>query len=171
MEAILESEEFHEVMHVSDELRVELMCNHIEPFYRNIVQTTLRAKQTWRQAGITFDTASKGLIAIGGILSFSTAYFPDQRSYLSLISGSISCLSLGTIQFASFCFKEHNRQSKELNAILKKLKIETIPLLNRSTSEMAEITPPKNPPIRRGIPRSTTIDNYNIQDDSSVIVC
>ena len=139
-----EADMLHEVIHVSDDLRMELMDSYIEPFYRNMVEKTLKAKVFWRQSGITMDTLSKALIAVGGILSFSTNYFEDHSGPISLVSGSVSCVSLATIQFAAYCFKEHSRQSKELNAILKRLKIETIPILNRTTSEFTDNTPPKH---------------------------
>ena len=153
------SSNIHEVMHVSEELRHELVNAHIEPFYKTAVERTIHSKFFWRSTGVVLEATSKILIAAAGILSFSTSYFDDHRDTLSFASGSVSCLSLGAMQVASFAYKEHKRQTKELNQILQKLRIDTVPELLRSVTPLPEarsmtppeersMTPPEERPMR-----------------------
>ena len=64
------------------------------------------------------------------VFIFSTCYLENNTEYFVAKSGSgsIGCLSLGLMQIASYAFKEQVRQSRELNSIIKKLRLETIPV-------------------------------------------
>jgi len=115
---------------ISDDTRVYIIDELIEPYYKNVVKNTLSARQCWRKTGIAFETISKIMVAFGSIISFSAGVYEDQT--LSFVSGSISCLSLAFLQFSSFSYKENKKQSEELNVLLKKLGLETIPVLERS---------------------------------------
>ena len=104
------------------------------------------------RTGIAFETISKIMVAFGSIISFSAGVYEDQT--LSFVSGSISCLSLAFLQFSSFSYKENKKQSEELNVLLKKLGLETIPVLERSavpqgkttTGQQIPTQPPPPPP-------------------------
>ena len=115
------------VMHVSDELRHDLVRSHIEPFYRSVVERAISAKFFWRTSAIILEATSKVLIASAGVVSFGTGYFVNSKDTLSFTSGTLSCLSLACIQCASFAHGEHNKQLDELNHILRELRINTIP--------------------------------------------
>ena len=128
----------HELIQVSDGLRHDLMDNIISPFYRELITNTLKAKTFYKHTGMALETSSKIFVAIGSILSFSTGYYDDDNKVLSVCSGSIGCLSLGLMQVAAFSYKEHLRLSKELNAILHKLRIETLPIMNRSVTDATD---------------------------------
>ena len=119
-----------ENLKISDDTRVYIIDELIEPYYKNVVKNTLSARQCWRKTGIAFETISKIMVAFGSIISFSAGVYEDQT--LSFVSGSISCLSLAFLQFSSFSYKENKKQSEELNVLLKKLGLETIPVLERS---------------------------------------
>ena len=137
---------------ISDDTRVYIIDNLIEPYYKNVVKNTLSARQCWRKTGIAFETISKIMVAFGSIISFSAGVYEDQT--LSFVSGSISCLSLAFLQFSSFSYKENKKQSEELNVLLKKLGLETIPVLERSavpqgkttTGQQIPTQPPPPPP-------------------------
>lgn len=131
---IAEHEEMnmHDVIHVSDNVRRDLMKTQIEPLYRSIVERTIRSKFFWRRTGVILEAASKILIVVAGVISFSTSYFEDERDILSFASGSVSCVSLGCIQCSSFAYKAHKEQARELNVILRKLKIDTVPVLHKT---------------------------------------
>ena len=116
-----------DVMHVSDELRHDLVRSHIEPFYRSVVEGAISAKFFWRTTAIVLEAASKVLIAAAGVVSFSTGYFINAKDTLSFTSGTLSCLSLACIQCATFAHGEHNKQLDDLNRILRELRINTIP--------------------------------------------
>ena len=47
------------------------------------------------------------------------------------------------MQVAAFSYKEHLRLSKELNAILHKLRIETLPIMNRSVTDATDEARPR----------------------------
>ena len=116
---------------ISDDTRVYIIDELIEPYYKNVVKNTLNARQCWRRTGIAFETISKIMVAFGSIISFSAGVYEDQT--LSFVSGSISCLSLAFLQFSSFSYKENKKLSEELNVLLKQLGLETIPVLERSS--------------------------------------
>ena len=83
------------------------------------------------------------MVALGSIMSFSSGYFHDDT--LSFISGSISCLSLACLQFASFSYKENKKQGDELNILLKKLKLDTVPALARDDFISARVQTQSRP--------------------------
>ena len=106
----------------------------VEPYYKQAIKSTINGKRIWRLCGISLETVSKILVAVGGIFSFSAGYYHDDT--LSFISGSISCMSLAMLQLSSFSYKENKKQSQELNTLLKKLNLETVPLLDRCTQSV-----------------------------------
>ena len=73
------------------------------------------------------------MVAIGGILGFSAGFYHDDT--LSFVSGSVSCMSLALLQIASFSYKENKKQGDELNILLKKLNLDTVPLMPRSEDQ------------------------------------
>lgn len=114
---------------VSDIVKQNIMLNYIEKSYEYDVSSLITGRRRWKKTGQAFETMSKIFLAMGGILSFSSGYF-DEKS-LSFLSGSVSVISLSFLQFSSFCYLENKKQTNELNVILKKLGLETIPELSR----------------------------------------
>ncbi len=112
---------------VSEETKKEIF-NHVEDSYKKDVNEMILGKTCWRRTGITFETLSKILVAIGGVLSFSSGYFDSK--VLSFISGSISVVSLALLQFSSFGFKQAKKKANDLNILLKKLDLDTIPVID-----------------------------------------
>ena len=135
--------ENHEKIEISDETRKTIIDDLVQPYYVNTVTNTIGGKICWRKTGITFETVSKVMVAFGSILSFSAGYYHDDT--LSFISGSISCLSLACLQFSSFAYKENKKQGDELNIILKKLKLDTVPALARDDFGMQAQSARQNP--------------------------
>ena len=119
-----------EISHGTREFIVDTL---VEPYYKDMVKTTINGKKWWRNLGISFETASKVMVALGGIFSFSAGYYHDDT--LSFVSGSISCMSLAFLQIASFSYKENKKQGDELNILLKKLKLDTVPSMPRSEDQ------------------------------------
>lgn len=105
----------------------------IEPYYKESIKGTINGKKIWRIVGISLETISKILVAAGSIVSFSAGYYHDDT--LSFVSGSISCMSLAMLQLSSFSYKENKKQSQELNTLLKKLNLDTVPVLDRQTQQ------------------------------------
>jgi len=112
---------------VSEDTKKEIF-NHVEDSYKKDVNEMILGKTCWRRTGITFETLSKILVAIGGVLSFSSGYFDSK--VLSFISGSISVVSLALLQFSSFGFKQAKKRANDLNILLKKLDLDTIPVID-----------------------------------------
>ena len=135
--------ENYEKIEISDETRKTIIDNLVQPYYVNTVTNTIGGKICWRKTGITFETVSKVMVALGSILSFSAGYYHDDT--LSFISGSVSCLSLACLQFSSFAYKENKKQGEELNIILKKLKLDTVPALARDDFGMQAQSARQNP--------------------------
>jgi hypothetical protein len=119
----------HEKIEIDDNTRKYIIDQLVEPYYKSTVANTINGKTCWRRTGIIFETVSKVMVALGSIMSFSAGYYHDDT--LSFISGSISCLSLACLQFSSFSYKENKKQGDELNILLKKLKLDTVPALAR----------------------------------------
>jgi hypothetical protein len=159
---------------ISDDTRVYIIDELIEPYYKNVVKNTLNARQCWRKTGIAFETISKIMVAFGSIISFSAGVYEDQT--LSFVSGSISCLSLAFLQFSSFSYKENKKQSEELNILLKKLGLETIPVLERSAVPQGKTTagqqshtqpPPPPPPQPPQLPFQLPFDMSMFKKDDN----
>jgi hypothetical protein len=114
-----------QIIKVSDETKKEIL-NDVENNYKNDVREMIFGKTCWRRTGITFETLSKVTIAIGGVLSFSSGYF--NSNILSFVSGSVSVISLALLQFGTFGFSQSKRRANDLNILLKKLELDTVPV-------------------------------------------
>ena len=145
---------------ISDETRVYIIDNLVEPYYKNIIKNTIDGRLCWRKTGIAFETVSKIMVAFGSILSFSAGFYHDET--LSFISGSISCLSLAFLQLSSFSYKENKKQSEELNILLKKLKLDTIPVFERQAdTQMRQYQSSRQAPMPNYNPTYTYNPPYN----------
>jgi len=82
-------------------------------------------------------------VAISGILSFSSGYFEDP--ILSLLAGSISTISLAMLQFSSFSYIQNKKQSVELNLLLQKINVDTVPIIERNLESNLSINPDISP--------------------------
>jgi hypothetical protein len=122
-----------EKIEISDLTRVNIVNTLVEPYYEDMVKTTIDGKKLWRRIGISLETSSKIMVALGSILSFSAGVYSDDT--LSFLAGSISCMSLALLQIASFSYKENKKQGEELNILLKKLNLDTIPSMVRSEEQ------------------------------------
>ena len=127
---------------IRDTIKIKIVHELIEPFYLDDIKSMIRGKKYWKLSGQIFETVSKILVAIGGIMSFSSGYFNDPM--LSFLAGSISTLSLATLQFSSFAYVENKKQGQDLNVLLKKLNLDVIPVLERRTDSV-------QPPTERRI--------------------
>lgn len=134
----------HEKIEIGDDTRKYIIDQLVEPYYKKTVANTIGGKTCWRRTGITFETVSKVMVAFGSIMSFSAGYYHDDT--LSFVSGSISCLSLACLQFSSFSYKENKKQGDELNILLKKLKLDTVPALARDDYMSARMQRQSQPP-------------------------
>lgn len=134
---------------VRDEVKERIMTKYVEHSYEYDVESLIQGRRAWKKTGQAFETMSKIFLALGGILSFSSGYF-DVDS-LSFLSGSVSVISLAFLQFSSFCYLENKKQSNELNIILKKLGLETVPELSREFDNIViQRTPTENANMRKG---------------------
>ena len=132
---INDTSQYNDKIEISDETKIYIIDKLVEPYYKSIIKNTIQGRLCWRKSGIAFETISKIMVAFGSILSFSAGFYHDET--LSFISGSISCLSLAFLQLSSFSYKENKKQSEELNILLKKLKLDTIPIFERQTETQA----------------------------------
>jgi hypothetical protein len=113
-------------INVSEETR-KIIFTDVEECYKSDIKEAIKGKKCWRHTGIAFETMSKVTVAIGGVLSFSSGYFGS--NVLSFISGSVSMISLALLQFGTFSFKQGKKQSNDLNILLKKLDLDTMPVM------------------------------------------
>ena len=113
---------------ISNDLKIDILKNLIEPSYLKDINEMIHGKRCWRITGQVFETASKVLVALGSILSFSSGYFNNPA--LGFIAGSVSTVSLAMLQFSSFSYRENKKRTSELNLILQKLGLDTIPQMD-----------------------------------------
>ena len=108
--------------------------NIIQPNYIHDIQGHINAKNSWKCVSISFETTSKVLLGCSTVLSFASGVYINNT--LSFIAGSVSTLSLVCMQFSNFSKRESKRSTEELNILLKKLNIDTVPdeSLERSSS-------------------------------------
>lgn len=117
---------------ISEQVRIKIVKEYVEPMYLEDVVELIDGKKCWRRTGQIFETISKAFVAIGSIVSFAAGIYDYPT--LSYISGSISVISLATLQFSSFSYNENKKQSNELNVLLKKLNLDTVPVLERDAN-------------------------------------
>jgi hypothetical protein len=141
---------------VSEEIKKEIFSN-VENSYKIDINEMINSKTCWRRTGLTFETLSKITVAIGGVLSFSSGYFGSNM--LSFISGSVSVLSLSFLQFGTFGFKQSKKKSHDLNILLKKLDLDTVPIID---DEQGVLTSGNN----KSINNSKGIIDYNYENDT-----
>lgn len=111
---------------ISDATKIYIIEQLIEPSYKNDINSMIKGKTCWRITGMTFETMSKLMVAVGGVLSFSSGYF--NSPLLSFISGSVSTISLACLQFSSFSYIQNKKQSEQLNVLLKTLNLDIVPV-------------------------------------------
>lgn len=114
---------------VGENIKVQIMKDLIEPMYISDVKSAIKEKKCWKFTGQVFETLSKVLVAVGGIISFSSGYYSNPT--LGFVAGSVSTVSLAMLQFSSFSYGQNKKQSSELNILLTKLDIDTVPELSR----------------------------------------
>ena len=142
----------HEKIDISNLTRESIVNTLVEPYYKDMIKTTMEGKKLWRIVGISLETSSKIMVALGGIFSFSAGFYHDDT--LSFVAGSISCMSLALLQVASFSYKENKKQGEELNILLKKLNLDTIPAMVR-TEDQTTVS------ARRDYISPTSFPNYH----------
>lgn len=115
----------------SSSLRKNIMTELIEPSYYTDIKEMLEDRKYWRHVGDNFSTISKIFVGLSGVFSFASGNY--QNVNFSFIAGTISILSLVCLQFSSYSIKESKRKTEELNNILSKLNISTIPIFEKNT--------------------------------------
>ena len=139
---------------ISNDLKINILKKLIEPSYSRDIDEMIHGKRCWRITGQVFETASKVLVALGSILSFSSGYFDNP--VLGFIAGSVSTVSLAMLQFSSFSYRENKKRTSELNLMLQKLGLDTIPQIDLQTDN--------NP---TGIPEyNKSVSNINLNQMS-----
>ena len=123
-------------LQIRDSIKTKIVQELIEPSYRDDIENMISGKKCWKLTGQIFETISKFLVAIGGIMSFSSGYFNDP--VLGFLAGSISTMSLATLQFSSFAYIQNKKQGQDLNVLLKKLNLDIIPVLEQNHGEMQQ---------------------------------
>jgi len=107
------------------EFKESIVLKIIQPNYINEINSFIGSRNHWRYTGIVFETTSKVCMGVGTVLSFSSGVFSS--NIMSFIAGTVSTLSLVCMQFSSFCYHESKKSTEELNVLLDKLKLDTIP--------------------------------------------
>lgn len=157
---------------IRDVIKLQIVQNLIEPYYIHDIESKIRGKKCWKKTGQIFETLSKVLVAVGGIISFSSGYYKDET--LSFFAGTISTLSLATLQFASFAYLENKKQGQELNVLLKKLDLDIVPIVEHQQTVSQQQNPPSiielnaepEPLFRRSIVDERKEEEKESQQDS-----
>ena len=117
-------------LRISDPIKLQILREVVEPSYMSDVRSIMKSKTCCKHCGQGLEATSKVLVAVGSIISFSAGFFDEP--ILSFVAGAVSTLSLAMLQVASFNYTEHKKQSTELNILLEKLELDTIPILERA---------------------------------------
>ena len=112
---------------LSDDMRQDILTNLIEPSFKEDIINTLKLKKKFKRLGLLFETISKLFVGISSILSFSSGMYKYQ--VLAFLSGTSSVVSLVTLQYSSYSYRESKKLSDEINSVLGKLHIEELPEL------------------------------------------
>ena len=80
------------------------------------------------------DGLAQLLMGISVVLAFAAGYF--DHYILSFIAGCMGTISMVVLKFSSYAMKESKERTDQVNLILRKLGIDTIPIVN--TDSIAE---------------------------------
>jgi len=106
---------------LSEELRQDILTNLIEPSFKEDIVSNLKLKKKFKKLGLLFETVSKLFVGISSILSFSSGIYKYQ--VLAFLSGTSAVVSLVTLQYSSYSYRESKKISIEINSVLGKLHI------------------------------------------------
>ena len=95
---------------------------------------------------------SKILLAASGVISFAAGVYDDKL--LSFVAGTLSTVSLATFQFSLYSLRMHKKNSLELNQLLDKLNIDTLPIF--------EVTKTSNENLQNQIDTFTQQESYHM---------
>jgi hypothetical protein len=123
-----------------DDFKQHITTELIQPNYINEISTFINGRTKWRSTAMAFETISKLLIGAGSVLSFAAGVY--QSTNISFTAGTISTISVLCLQFSTFCKKESKKSTDNLNTILKKLNLDTLPEFN-DLSELSLVSKPK----------------------------
>ena len=114
---------------ISDPIKLQILREVVEPSYMADIRSIMASKTCCKRSGQGLEAASKIMVAIGSIISFSAGFYDEPM--LSFVAGAVSTMSLAMLQIASFNYMEYKKQSGELNILLDKLELDTVPILER----------------------------------------
>lgn len=121
---------------IGDLLKEKILTTLVEPSYYTDVNETIRGRKCWRVSGHVFESFSKILLAVSSVLSFAAGVYDDK--ILSFVAGTLSTTSLACFQFSLYSMRMHKKNSLELNQLLEKLNIETVPIFASMREERDE---------------------------------
>jgi hypothetical protein len=160
---------------VGENIKVQIMKDLIEPMYISDVKSAIKEKKCWKFTGQVFETLSKVLVAVGGIISFSSGYYSNPT--LGFVAGSVSTVSLAMLQFSSFSYGQNKKQSSELNILLTKLDIDTVPELSREVlfksdddSKTMDATDSKDGHEEKKVSDSTMIEKDTNEHQDQIVL-
>jgi hypothetical protein len=135
---------------IGDLLKEKILIDLVEPSYFIDVNETIKGRKCWRISGHVFESLSKILLAASGVISFAAGVYDDKL--LSFIAGTLSTVSLATFQFSLYSLRMHKKNSLELNQLLDKLNIDTLPIF--------EVTKTSNENLQNEIDTFTQQESY-----------
>jgi hypothetical protein len=135
---------------VGDLLKEKILKELVEPSYFIDVNETIKGRKCWRISGHVFESLSKILLAASGVISFAAGVYDDKL--LSFVAGTLSTVSLATFQFSLYSLRMHKKNSLELNQLLDKLNIDTLPIF--------EVTKATNETLQNEIDTFTQQESY-----------
>lgn len=118
--------------YISDNTKIKII-KFMNNSFENEINTIVNNKSFYKKLGQLFENISKIMVALGSLLSFSSAFYNVQ---LSFIAGIITTISLVFHQFSNFCYKENKKNEKELNTLLDKINLD---IINENIRNMDEI--------------------------------
>ena len=137
---------------IGDLLKEKILKDLVEPSYFIDVNETIRGRKCWRISGHVFESLSKILLAASGVISFAAGVYDDKL--LSFVAGTLSTVSLATFQFSLYSLRMHKKNSLELNQLLDKLNIDTLPIF--------EVTKTSNENLQNQIDTFTQQESYTM---------
>jgi len=117
---------------VGELLKEKILATLVEPSYYTDVNETIKGRKCWRVSGHVFESMSKIFLAVASVLSFAAGVYDDK--ILSFVAGTLSTTSLACFQFSLYSIKMHKKNSYELNQLLDKLNIDTVPVFGSSNN-------------------------------------
>lgn len=113
------------ILKLKDSITAKIQTDLINPSYYDDVEYNIYGKSQCKLLGDVFEAIAQISIGVCTILTFAAGVY--NINTLSFVAGAIGVVSLVFFRLSSYAMRESKERTEQINRILEKLKMDTIP--------------------------------------------